>query len=291
MAPPDPGRRQTLALLAAAASALAGCGDPGPRTPESTPPNETGTDPLGPGPGLETPSGNETEPPPAPGTPAPEDVVFAKPNGGEVTATLYGGGDCAVVLVPQVDRDRQSWDQYARDLAEDGYLAMAIDEGTDRKTAGVTAAVNYLRRETVVEAIVLLGASTGGATAVRAAAAHPDAVDGLVTLSAGGGADVADQLSMPARFVVAEGDAQRFVSTAEALATDAPGEDQLLTYDGDAHGQALLESDHADDLRSRLGEFVAGVCEPVTATASPTSTRSSRSNSTATSTPSPADSA
>lgn len=265
MASPDRTRRRTLLWLGAGLSLLAGCGETDRTTPDpEPPPNGTGatpTEPLGPGPegGEHTPAG--TEPiQRGTGTAAPRDVVFSKPGGGEVAATLYGEGDCGVVLVPQIDMDRQSWDRYARRLADAGYRAIAIDEGESRKAAGVAAAVDYLRNEVGVESVVVIGASSGGAAAVRAAADDPDAVDGLVTLSAAGGADVADQLEPPAMFVVATGDAEEYVTTAETLAAAVPGEGDLVTYEGDAHGQALLESPHADAIRSRIGVFLEEVC-------------------------------
>lgn len=270
MTQPNVDRRRILRWVVAGTTVLAGCGRTDRSTPEpAPPPNATGsppTDVLGPGPeDQETPIHNETAPPPT-GTPRPDDVVFSKP-GGEVTATLYGGGDCAVVLVPQVDMDRQSWYQFAQRLAGRGYRAMAIDEGETRKAAGVEAAISYLRDSVGVEMVVVVGASTGGEAAVRAAAAaKSDTVDGVVTLSAAGGADVANQLAMPALFVVSEGDAQRFVTTAEQLAEGAPGEDQLVTYDGDAHGQGLLQSPHAEALRRRIGSFLSQVCQSRTGT-------------------------
>lgn len=289
MSSPDPTRRRTLLALGSAVSVLAGCPTID-RTPESTPPpnGTVTTEPLGPGPsGGETPTANATD---RGGieTPGPTDVGFSKPDGGEVTATLYGGGDCAVVLVPQVNLDRQSWDEYARRLADADYLAMAIDEGEDEKAAGVTAAVSYLQRETDVDSIVLVGASTGGEAVVRAAAAAaPDVVDGAVTLSAAGGADVAGDLTMPALFVVSEGDEERFVQTANDLAAGAAGDRQLVSYEGSAHGQRLFESSHADDLRSRLADFLERACTRTTPTATATSTATASTPPSSTATASP----
>jgi len=279
MAPPDPDRRRILrGLFVAATALLAGCGETDRTTPEpAPPPNETGataTDAFGPGPeGDETPIANDTAPPPT-GTAVPNDVVFSKPGGGEVAGTMYGGGDCAVVLVPQVDMDRQSWDQYGKHLAERGYRALAIDEGEDRKAAGVEGAVRFLRNTVGVTTVIVVGASTGGEAAVRAAVDRPESVDGVVTISAAGGQDVAGQLTMPTLFVVSEADAQRFVTTAEALVDGAPGETELITLEGDAHGQHLFQSPHAEMLRTRIDRFVEAVCLPAKPTPTGTGTTS-----------------
>lgn len=262
MAPPDPDRRRVLLGLAAGLSLLAGCGEFDRRTPGAAPPPTATPRPPGPGPGTpERPPANPTGQR-GTGRPATAELVLSKPDGGEVPATLYGGGDCAVVLVPGADRDRQSWAPYAGRLAAAGRLAMAIDEGEDRKVAGVTAAVTYLRRETNVGAVVIVGADAGGAAVVRAAAAGPEAVDGVVALSPTGSADAAPQLSMPTLVVATEDDDPAFVETARTLVDAAPGPATLVSYGGDAHGQALFESTHAADLRERLGTFLSRACEP-----------------------------
>lgn len=259
----DTTRRRLLLALGSGTTLLAGCGDTDSPAPEPAPPPETATpEPAttGPEPAPETPPGTE-EIQQGTGTPVPDDVVFSKPGGGEVPATVYGSGDCGVVLVPQDDMGRQSWDRYARRLAASDYRAIAIDEGEQRRAAGVTAAVRYLRDELDVETVVVVGASVGGGAAVRASAENPDVVDGLVAISPADGADRAGDLTMPALVVVSESDDEQFVTTAETLA-DGAGEAELVTYEGEAHGQHLLDSPHADDLRSRIGEFVATVCDP-----------------------------
>lgn len=261
MTSPDPTRRRLLLALGSGTTLLAGCGtidSPAPApSPETATPEPATT---GPEPAPETPRGTE-EIQQGTATPVPDDVVFSKPGGGEVSATVYGSGDCGVVLVPQDDMGRQSWDRYARALGASGYRAVAIDEGEERRAAGVAAAVRYLGDELAVETVVVVGASVGGEAAVRASAENPDVVDGLVAISPAGGADRAGELTMPTLVVVSEGDDGQFVTTAEELA-DGADEAELVTYDGEAHGQHLLDSPHADDLRSRIDEFVATVCDP-----------------------------
>lgn len=262
MTSPDRTRRRTLLALGSGMVFLAGCGDTDSETPEPAPPPEdetpTATEP-GPGPDEESPV-VET-PQQGTGTPVPDDVVFSKPGNGEVSATRYGTGDCGVVLVPQMDRDRQSWDRYARRLDDDGYQALAIDEGEERKAAGVAAAISYLREQRDVSSVVVVGASSGGQAVIEATADDSTAVDGLVALSPAGGEDAASSLDLPALVLVAEDD-EPAAGVAERIAASAPGESELVTYDGEAHGQALLESDHADAVRARILEFLQSVCAP-----------------------------
>lgn len=267
MTSPDPTRRRILLALGAGTTLLAGCGDTDSTTPEPAPPPGTttgqttpGQETPGPGPGEPTPEATDTAQQRT-GTPVPDDVVFSKPGGGEVAATSYGSGDCGVVLVPQVDMDRQSWDQYARQLSAAGYRALAIDEGDERKAAGVLGGVQYLRDDRGVETVIVVGASSGAEAAVRASVESPDAVDGLVAISPAGGADVAGDLQAPVLAIVSEDDDEEYVTAAETLAQEAPGDGELVTYEGEAHGQHLFDSPHAEDLRSRMGAFVAGVCD------------------------------
>jgi len=287
--PPDPGRRRVLAGAAVGLGLLAGCGEFDRQTPGAAPPPTDTAQPPGPGPGTpERPPSNRTAQP-GTGTPVTAELVLSKAGGGEVPATLYGGGDCAVVLVPGADRDRQSWGPFADRVAAAGHLAMAIDEGDERKVEGVTAAVSYLRRETNVGAVVLVGADTGGEAVVRAAAAEPDAVDGVVALSPTGGPDVdaAPHLSMPTLVVVSADDESTVVETARRLVEAAPGSTTLVTYEGAAHGQTLFESPHAEDLRARVEAFVARVCDPpTTSMAASTSTPRTTNRSTPSGSPS-----
>lgn len=187
------------------------------------------------------------------------DVSFQAPHGETIDATKHGSGDCGVVLVPQINKDRGSWAEQAEWIAEMDHLALAIDEDPDDRAASVQGAIQYLREEEDVSTVVLVGASTGGEAVV--ANAETDAtVDGTVTLSAAGGADRASELQGHSLFVVATGDEQRFVDIARELHEDAPEPKELVEYDGSAHGQGLYESEHGDDLRDRIETVLTEVC-------------------------------
>ncbi|MBX0324314.1 alpha/beta hydrolase [Halomicroarcula sp. F13] len=187
------------------------------------------------------------------------DVSFDTSGGATVEGTLYGAGDCGVVLVPQINLDRESWRPQAERLASNGWLALAIDEG-EQRVAAVRAAVEFLRSERAVSSVVLVGASTGGAAIVGAAAEIPDRVDGVVTLSAAGGAERAGALTGQKLFVVSEGDEQRFVDIATRLHDDASDPKRLLTFDGAAHGQRLFESEHSAAVWSAMFDLLGDAC-------------------------------
>lgn len=192
-------------------------------------------------------------------TTGPRDVSFDTSGGTTVEGTLYGTGDCGVVLVPQINLDRGSWRPQAERLAANGWLALPIDEG-EQRVAAVRAAVEFLRSERDVSTVVLVGASTGGAAVVGAAAERPTRVDGVVTLSGAGGAGRADALTGQKLFVVSEGNEQRFVDVATELHSDASDPKRLLTVDGAAHGQRLFESEHSEAVWAAMLGLLEDAC-------------------------------
>lgn len=192
---------------------------------------------------------------------SPQSVSFEAPHGATIDATLYGSGDCGVVLVPQINKDRGSWKQQAEMIAELGHHVLAIDEDPDNRSASVRGAIQYFRAERDVSTLVLIGASSGG-EAVVVANAKSDAgtVDGTITLSAGGGADRAANLHGRLLFVVSKNDDDRFVRVARQLHENAPGPKELVEYNGSAHGQGIFETTHGDDLRNRVRTLLSNAC-------------------------------
>lgn len=189
----------------------------------------------------------------------PRSVSFEAAQGTTIEATEYGSGDCGVVLVPQINLDRESWRPQAEMLAGMGHRALAIDEDPDDRSGSVRGAIQYLR-DRGVATLVLVGASTGGEAVVVANATTDATVDGTITLSAAGGADHAADLQGRSLFVVSKGDEDRFVRVARQLHRGAPEPTALVEYEGSAHGQGFFDSEHAADLRDRLRAVVSAVC-------------------------------
>lgn len=179
----------------------------------------------------------------------PEDVSFQSADGVELMGTVYGDGDCGVVLTPQINLERGSWGPQATQLAEQGYLAFAIDVDEDDRPASILGALRYLEEGHGIDRVVFVGASIGGEASVIAnARADAEVVGGVVAISPGGGTDYAADLTGRKLFVVAEGDDDRFVETTETLHEEASKPKELQIYDGSAHGQALFDNEHGDDL-------------------------------------------
>ena len=193
-------------------------------------------------------------------TESPRSVSFEAPHGATIKATAYGSGKCGVVLVPQINLDRESWQPQAEMIADMGHLALAIDEDPDNRSASVRGALQYLRQQQGVSTIILIGASTGGQAVVVANAKTDTTVDGTITLSAAGGSDYASELQGRSLFVVSKGDEDRFVRITRELHQDAPEPKKLVEYEGSAHGQRIFTSNRGDELRDRVRTFVSEVC-------------------------------
>ena len=88
-----------LALAGALALALAGCGG------EATP----------------------TAPATATATATYRVVTFPSTDGLELSGRLFGEGDVAVILAHMFPADQGSWQNFARELAEEGYMALTFD--------------------------------------------------------------------------------------------------------------------------------------------------------------------
>lgn len=191
-----------------------------------------------------------------------EEVTFQSTADTEIEGTVYGSSDCGVVLTPQINLDRESWEEQARRFVENDYLALAIDEDEDNRPESVLGAARYLTEDRDLQRIVLIGASSGGeASVVANARADTDAVAGVVALSPGGGTESAADLQGQKLFVVAEDDDERFVQTTEELHERAPEPKQLRMYSGSEHGQSLFDGDHQEDLLERILTLVASACD------------------------------
>lgn len=200
---------------------------------------------------TETTEGSET---------AGEEVTFETAAGSTVDATMYGSGSCGIVLVPQAGSDRSSWEAQATTLAGEEFLVLAVDRG-ENPSDTVAAAATFLGDEHDVGNVSLVGASVGGEAAVEAAAAaESGAVDGVVTLSASGGAEAVSGFDGRLLVIVARSDEERFVEASNALYDSASDPKRLEIVDGDAHGQDLLSAEQGGRVPGLIEDHLESVC-------------------------------
>jgi pimeloyl-ACP methyl ester carboxylesterase len=129
----------------------------------------------------------------------------------------------------------------------------------------VNAAIQFLQ-ERGYQRIVCMGASMGGTACLRAALDHELA--GLVViaspLSSGTPTDTkSDELSgltLPKLFICAENDRySQVIPQMKQMFDLSPDPKQLKFFPGTAHGTELFDTEHGDEFRQLLLNFVEGL--------------------------------
>ena len=193
-------------------------------------------------------------------------MTFVTADGLMLEGRRFGTGTDFVVLGHMLPASMESWFDFARRLAEDGYSAIAFNFRGYGQSDGDGFAVDIDTVAAIDHALDLgagqvfvIGASMGGTGAVAAGAARQ--VAGVVTLSAPArfrGVDAvaaASSLTAPALLIAARNDGP-YPGDAEAIRTAGDGID-VLVLDGAQHGTNLFR-DHGETLTRVLFEFVAG---------------------------------
>lgn len=225
-----------LAMLVA----FVGCGGGGEAGP-ATSPEETATT-------TATACGDEDA----------EAVTLTTEDGAELDAALLGEGKVGVVLGHQFRSDMCSWVPFAKQLAERGIRALALNFGSASIDEDMVAGARELQRRGA-EQIFLVGASMGG-TAALVATEEID-VAGVATLSAPqefSGIDALPavrELKAPTLLLVGRQD-ESFARDARRLFRATRSSDKALVMAaGSEHGIDLLQDTKAE---RALLEFLVG---------------------------------
>ncbi len=165
--------------------------------------------------------------------------------GGE--ALVWGEGDRGAVLAHGAAYDAASWREQAERLAGNGVAALAVEDTSARSVA---EAAGYLKEERGVRDVTLIGASAGTA-GVLGAAEDPGLADGVILLSGTG--EVSGLGEYTKLFVASEGEG--LAGTVRTMAEEAPGSrNEALILPGDAHAQAIFETDQGERLMRAILE-------------------------------------
>lgn len=206
----------------------------------------------------------------------PRTVTIPAPDGGPMTADVYGTGPRGVLLLHGGRFDRTSWRPQATALAASGFRVVAIDfRAAVEARAGrempclydaaclakdAIAAVRYLR-ETGATSVAIVGGSLGGGAAAQAAIdASPGQIDRVVLL-AHMTIDHPERLRVPALFIVARDDANDAgprLPGIRAQYEQAAGPKELVVLEGAAHAQALFDTPQGAALLQRIQRFLEG---------------------------------
>jgi hypothetical protein len=177
----------------------------------------------------------------------------------QVTLLLTGAGERGVALFPQSDGDICQFADLAHHLADLGYRAVTF--GTWSSPYARPAALAYRSLfDAGARRVVVLGASQGATVALASAPTLSPPPAGVVSLSAeSSGGDGSDALAgasaYPGAVLLAgtEDDMYAPGGVTRRIAEVHPGTEQVLLFDGSAHGVELLPrtSDAIDTFLSR----------------------------------------
>ena len=186
--------------------------------------------------------------PPA-ATPTPDPGAGELVEIGAFTGLVWGGGSYGVVLVGASSGAAAAWRAPALALAQEDMTVLALNDYSYRY---VVDAIDYLRNERGVEAVALIGVSTGAPPVIGAGIIAPDKVDQIILISGFG--EYQDMGDFPKLFIVAEGESG-MLRRARTMAEESPGNDnELLILPGSVSGEALFTSDAGEELLAALIE-------------------------------------
>lgn len=165
---------------------------------------------------------------------------------GNTEALVWGEGNYGVVMSHGSVYDAASWRSQAERIAENNMVALAVE---DTSTENLAAAARYLKEERGVSEVAFIGASAGASTVLDLASENGDLVDQMILLSGTG--DTAELGVYPKLFVASENEG--LADTVRQMNQEAPGENnKALILPGDAHAQAIFDSDQGDRLTQAM---------------------------------------
>ena len=181
-----------------------------------------------------------------PGGPEAPDTSGERIAVGNTEALVWGDGEQGVVLSHGAVYDAASWRPQAEEMAGDGTTVIAVE---DPSPESLLAAAEYLETERETESVAFIGASAGAAPVLSVGSENPEVVEQMVILSATG--DVSSLGEYPKFFVATEGEGM--AEQVREMAGEAPGSrNEALILEGDAHAQAIFETDQGDELLDRI---------------------------------------
>ena len=169
---------------------------------------------------------------------------------GGTEAIVWGEGERGAVLAHGAVYDAASWGDQAQRIAENGAVALAVE---DTSAQTVAEAARYLEDERGVRDVTLIGASAGTGGVLGAAEENPRLAEGVILLSGTG--DVSGLGEYPKLFVASENEG--LAPEVRRMAEEAPGgRNEALILPGDAHAQAIFETDQGEKLVQAILELL-----------------------------------
>ncbi len=200
-------------------------------------------------------------------------VTFPSTDGITLEGRLLGEGSVGVVLSHMRPSDQTAWWDFAKDLADEGYLVLTYNfrgycpGGAAGCSAGVqdlgeiwrdvVGAVGFIRSRGAQQ-VVLIGASMGGTASLMAAAQDGVGADAVVALSAPAAfegmdltPDILTRVSAAKLFIAGTGDGSA-ADDAQKLYESSPPPKRVEILTTDDHGTDILHGNQSGRARTLI---------------------------------------
>jgi len=200
------------------------------------------------------------------------EVTFTTEDGIEINGNIFGSGNRWVILSHMRPTDQTNWFDFARYLADNGYIVLTYDFRGYGKSGGsqdisnidkdLEAALDFVRQYDA-EKIFLMGASMGGTASLVVASRQT--VDGVISFSSPteidslSAIDKVGNIDAPKLFIASKGDGNA-VESANTLFDASPEPKEIEILDGSAHGTFIFEKepDNAEIVKQIVLDFLNG---------------------------------
>lgn len=202
--------------------------------------------------------------------PVQEEVTFTTEDGIEINGNIFGSGNRWVILSHMRPTTQTSWFDFARYLANNGYIVLTYDFRGYGKSGGsqdisnidkdLDAALDFVIQYDA-EKIFLIGASMGGTASLVVASRQT--VDGVISFSSPteidslSAIDKVGNIDAPKLFIASQGD-ENAAESANTLFDASPEPKEIEILDGSAHGTFIFEKepDNAEIVKQIVLDFL-----------------------------------
>lgn len=191
------------------------------------------------------------------------EVTFKTTDNATIHANYQAKGSHAVLLAHGAIFNKESWGAFEQRLLKENFSVLAIDfRGYNQSIQGenpqalyldIVAGVNFLRDQKGIQHVTVLGASMGGAAAVKANVSDAKGMDQLILLSPAR-ISKPEQLSGQLLFITSK---KEYVKERVVSAFDkASKPKKLLLIKGDAHAQHIFKTQESEQLTQGIIDFL-----------------------------------
>lgn len=191
-------------------------------------------------------------------------ISFSTADGGTIEADLSGKGEQAIVLAHGAVFNKESWNNLAKILADNGITVLAINfRGYGKSTVGkeknalyqdILGAIRFLHKLKSIKKVSVLGASMGGGAAAKAAiASTPGELNKLILLSPVP-VQHPEKLQNNIFYIVSKN--EPMFTQIKTQYEKAAKPKRLLIIEGNAHAQHIFKTDQAETITQAILDFL-----------------------------------